>query len=214
MNLESLPIILPVLLFSVVVHEVAHGWSALQLGDPTAKYMGRLTLNPVPHIDIFGSILLPAILIFSGSGIFIAYAKPVPVDFRYFRNPLRDQAIVSVAGPLSNIILSFVFLFLGAFLVIMNPSGFFWLKFWEMVKYGMIINLFLANFNLIPIPPLDGSWILTYFLPEHIAESFERIRPYGFFIIIALLFLNVLNILFIPVFAVYEKFMLILASLQ
>ncbi|MFC1726831.1 site-2 protease family protein [candidate division KSB1 bacterium] len=214
MNLESLPILLPVLLFSVVVHEVAHGWSALQLGDPTAKYMGRLTLNPIPHIDIFGTIILPAILIFSQTGLIFGYAKPVPVDFRYFRNPLRDQAIVSFAGPLSNILLAFAFFIVGAIIIVIVPVSFFAMKLMEMVQWGILINLILANFNLIPIPPLDGSWIMTYFLPEHLAQSYERLRPYGFFIVIALLYLNILNFLFTPALVINRTLMTILINLQ
>ena len=212
-SLENLPITIPVLLFSIVVHEVAHGWSAFRLGDPTAKAMGRLTLNPVPHIDIFGSIILPAILIFSQSGLLFGYAKPVPVDFRYFRNPLRDQAVVSFAGPLSNLILALGFFFMAAILVVMNPAGYFWGKLWVMLQFGIFLNLILANFNLIPIPPLDGSWILTYFLPEEIAEKYEMLRPYGFFIVIALLFLNVLHVLFAPAYYIMNKLMLILSAL-
>jgi len=210
MGLEDAFIIIPVLLFSIVIHEVSHGWIAYKYGDPTAKMMGRLTLNPVPHIDIFGTILLPAILILSKAGVVFGYAKPVPVDYKNFRNPLKDQAVVSFAGPLSNILVAAVCFILAIVIININPSGIFWQKMVSMIVFGIQINLILANFNLIPIPPLDGSWILLYLLPENMAIQYEKIRPYGFFIIIGLLFFNLLNPLFIPYYYIFNKILMIL----
>ena len=182
--------ILPVLLFSVVVHEIAHGWVALKCGDPTARDAGRLTLNPIPHIDLFGSIILPLMIVFSGSSFFLAWAKPVPVNPNNFYNYRRDDILVSSAGPISNLIMGFLCCI--GFIVISKVSpdpeaGTFSYFITRMVISGISLNVFLAIFNLIPVPPLDGSHILASFLPESIGNQYRRIGFVGIFIVIFLL---------------------------
>lgn len=200
--MEVYLIVIPILLFSVVVHEVAHGISAEWSGDPTARMMGRITMNPIPHIDPVGSILVPLLLIVSGSGIFFAWARPVPVNPNNFRRPRRDDIIVSVAGPVSNILLALAFTALFIIFLWLAPShgG---LSGWQntmvqMFRYGIWINLILAMFNLIPIPPLDGSHILQNTLPYEAARQYEKIRPYGFLILVAAIWFNLLSVFFIP----------------
>jgi Zn-dependent protease len=198
-RIPELLLILPILFFSVVIHECAHGLAALRLGDPTAKRLGRITLNPIPHIDPFGTILLPAILWFSGSPLIFAAAKPVPIVPQYFKNPMRDQALATAAGPGSNIVLAICFLIVAKILIsagfASHAIGMNLLKF---VMVGIQLNLILANFNLIPIPPLDGSWILLYFLPEGVGRQYARIGNFGFLILIGVMYLGILSYFFIP----------------
>jgi len=200
--METYLIVIPILLFSVVVHEVAHGLSAEYCGDPTARMLGRITLNPIPHIDPIGSILVPVVLALSGTNMFFAWAKPVPVNPYNYRNPRRDDIIVSVAGPVSNVLLALMFTLLFVLFLWLTPSGA-GLSIWQtnivmILRYGMWINLVLAMFNLIPIPPLDGSHILQNMLPYEAARSFDRIRPYGFIILLAAMYFNLLNVLLTP----------------
>ncbi|MBP7793321.1 MAG: site-2 protease family protein [Candidatus Goldbacteria bacterium] len=190
-----------VLLFAVVVHEVSHGYVSYLLGDPTAKVHGRLTLNPISHLDPVMSVILPAFLIFSGSPFVIGGAKPVPIDPRYYKNPKRDLIFVSIAGPGSNFILAALSILLLAvsirlpFINIQNMQGLF-----LFIKYMIIINVVLGVFNLVPIPPLDGSKIIMAFMPDDVAMKYESISPFGIFIIIGLLFLNFFDLIFRPVF--------------
>lgn len=184
MNPEFLTLSILILLFSVIVHEVMHGFVALKFGDSTAERAGRLTLNPIPHIDPFGTILLPALLIFTGAPFFLAWAKPVPVNPLNFSNLRKGELLVSAAGILSNFILAIVaaliFHLLNNFA---NPpfllSG--------LLIRAVEINLILGAFNLFPIPPLDGSKMLLSQLPYNLAKEYEKLEPYGFFILIALM---------------------------
>ena len=187
--------ILPILLFSVVFHELAHGWMALRLGDTTARDMGRLTLNPIPHIDPIGSVLVPLLSIVTTGSVFIAWAKPVPVNPTYFQNYKRDDILVSVVGPISNILLAlactiiFIALAFVAALV-HNPESLlgqlmdFLLK---MFAGGITLNVVLAVFNMIPIPPLDGSHVVANMLPEDMSHQYRSVGFFGIFIIIFLM---------------------------
>ncbi|MHB9154160.1 MAG: site-2 protease family protein [Endomicrobiales bacterium] len=183
----NLLIQLPVLLFSVIIHEVAHGWMAERRGDDTARVMGRLTLNPVPHIDLFGTILLPALAILTGAPVF-GWAKPVPVNPYRLNNPDSDMIWVSLAGPLSNFSLAVIAAFgmwmLRTFLAL--PEGLA-VTLYEFLRLILVINIILPVFNLFPIPPLDGSRVVAGLLPSHLAYRYSQIEPYGFFIIILLL---------------------------
>jgi Zn-dependent protease len=185
--------ILPILLFSVVIHEISHGWMALRLGDPTAKQMGRLTLNPIPHIDPIGSVAVPLFSLFVAGSVFIAWAKPVPVNPLNFRNYRRDDILVSIVGPFSNIALAF-----GCTLMVMLISA---VDQWivglgvpyaaefttfavKMFYAGMYLNIVLAVFNMIPIPPLDGSHVVASLLPDEVGEQYRRIGFLGIFLIL------------------------------
>lgn len=183
MTLEFAVISLVILVFSAVFHEVAHGWVADRLGDPTARLLGRLTLNPIPHIDPLMSILLPLVLILTGSPVIFGAAKPVPVDPFNLRDGRRDMALVSLAGPITNFLIAAIAAFLLKFVVISLGSPFLS----EFVFRIVQLNLLLGIFNLIPIPPLDGSKVFSLFLPEDTAKSYLSISSFGMFIIFFLL---------------------------
>lgn len=180
------------ILFAITVHEVAHGWVASKCGDQTARMMGRLTLNPIKHIDPIGTVLVPAILLWIGGFIF-GWAKPVPVNWQNLRHPRRDSAFVAVAGPLTN-------LFMALFWMLLWKLGqsFGYSILIAMAKIGVQINLILLILNLIPVPPLDGSRVVASLLPPKAAISFNRIEPFGFLILIALLALGVLGGILLP----------------
>ncbi|MCM8767192.1 MAG: site-2 protease family protein [Candidatus Omnitrophica bacterium] len=171
--------------FSVIIHEVSHGYVALKNGDPTAKYMGRLTLNPIPHIDPIGTILLPFLLIVLRFPILIGIAKPVPINPYYFRNYKIGMITVGISGPLSNILLGISF----ALIYKIFPSS----LIGEYLKIGSFINFILAFFNLMPIPPLDGSRVIAVLLPRSLAIRYERIERYGIFLILFLAMAGFLN---------------------
>jgi len=172
-----------VLLFSIVIHEYAHGWQALKCGDSTARDLGRLTLNPIPHIDPLGTIIVPAILFLSGSGFLFGWAKPVPVNPYNFNNPGIDNVKVSAAGPVSNIILAVMFT-AGciAAIIIFNSRLLF-----GIFSFGIQINLILALFNLIPLAPLDGSHIVEYYIPQEMQQSYQRFQSAGPIILLFLI---------------------------
>ena len=187
--------VLPILLFSVVVHEVAHGMMALRLGDPTARDMGRLTLNPVPHIDLIGSIAIPLLSILAAGQVFIAWAKPVPVNPLYFEDRRRGDILVSVVGPLSNLVMALVCA-LGYVVAIRlfgrtdAADGFSALVrgfIIHMLSAGVTLNVFLAVFNLIPVPPLDGSHVLASLLPDTAAAAYRQIGFFGILVVIMLM---------------------------
>ena len=183
MNLEVLTTLqwIFVLAAAVILHEYAHGWVALKLGDPTAKLLGRLTLNPLKHIDPIGTILVPIITKLT-LGFPFGWAKPVPVNFTNLRNPKRDMILVAAAGPAINIVLALI----ASVLFPLGPQIF---------GLAVVINLMLAVFNMIPIPPLDGSRILAGFLPTSLARQYLFLEPFGFIILIVLLQMNALDFL-------------------
>jgi len=193
------------LLFAITVHEVAHGWMALRFGDRTAQMLGRLTLNPVKHIDPLGTIVIPALLMVMGGFIF-GWAKPVPVDWRNLRNPKRDMAIVALAGPLANLGMALGWAIVAKVGLLLVDS-FPWVSvpMVLMGKIGVFLNLILMVLNLLPLPPLDGGRVLTGLLPGPLAAQFARIEPYGFFILLGLLVTGVLGMLIGPPINLLER---------
>ena len=174
---------LPVL-FAITVHEAAHGYAARHFGDNTAYRMGRVTLNPLKHIDPLGTIAMPLFLYFATSGAFLfGYAKPVPVDFRALRNPKRDMIWVALAGPASNFAQAILW---ALALVVLAGLGIFEPFFIKMARAGILVNLVMWAFNLFPLPPLDGGRILVGLLPQKQAQWVARIEPWGFFIVMGL----------------------------
>ncbi len=197
--------ILPVV-FAITVHEVAHGWVAKKMGDPTADNLGRLTLNPIKHIDLLGTIILPGLLLITGTGFILGWAKPVPVDARYFKKPLRDMAWVAAAGPLSNLLMALVWALLARLGVIINVETIS-LPLIYMGIAGISINLVLFLINLLPIPPLDGSRILTAFLPPKLAWQYSKLERFGFMILLVLLYTKILSqLLAYPLYIVQQLF--------
>ncbi len=173
-------------------HEVSHGLVARRLGDPTAQQAGRLTLNPIPHIDPFGSVLLPALLALSGAPVF-GWAKPVPVNPRHFARPTEGMALTAVAGPLSNVLLAVI----AGRLILPFASGWLAVAIWA---FGLV-NVVLAVFNLLPVPPLDGSRLVPLFLGERGRAAYARVEPYGFLVLFGLIFLlpGALDFLRVPI---------------
>ncbi|MDR0933877.1 MAG: site-2 protease family protein [Burkholderiaceae bacterium] len=180
---------LPVL-FAITLHEASHAFVAKYFGDNTAYSLGRMTLNPIRHIDLFGTIIIPAALILLKSPFIFGYAKPVPVNFRNLRNPRSSTALVALAGPASNLLMALLWQIFRVIIVVAGLQEPFLLK---MTEAGILINLVLFAFNLFPVPPLDGGRVLTSMLPANIAVKFARIEPFGFFIVLALVYFNMLN---------------------
>jgi len=194
----------PVLL-AITLHEFFHGYIAYRLGDNTAKMLGRLTLNPFHHIEMFGTVLLPLMLILIRSPFLIAWAKPVPINPLNFKRPYRDMALSSAAGPLSNLILCIIFVFISKFVAGSDGVflGSYQELFYKMSRAGFYLNFTLFAFNLLPVPPLDGSRILVAFLPIRYKILFERIEPYGFFIIMILIVLRFFDLYMSFVFKIF-----------
>jgi Zn-dependent protease len=181
---------LPVL-FAITVHEAAHGYAARHFGDNTAYMLGRITLNPIKHIDPVGTILMPLLLYFATSGAFLfGYAKPVPVRFGNLRNPKRDMVWVALAGPGANFVQAFLW---GALLFALRGTGVTEPFFLKMAQGGILVNIVMFAFNLFPLPPLDGGRILVGLLPWRQAELVSRIEPWGFFIVMALVISGIVS---------------------
>jgi len=216
MNIVSVVIWLFVLLLAITIHEAAHGWAAMKLGDPTAYNLGRVTLNPLAHIDPVGTVLIPLVLVLVGAPPF-GWAKPVPVNPYNLRRPRQDNLWISAAGPLANLTLGSLSLMAIVILKLLSPGisgflhdflvgghtlprGLYPLRGLAVILFYLTLtNVYLAVFNLIPVPPLDGSGILTGLLSYEAALRYERLRPFGFFIVLGLIYLGVLQVIIRPI---------------
>ncbi|MGZ7065227.1 MAG: site-2 protease family protein [Candidatus Aminicenantales bacterium] len=221
MDMLSIVISLFVLLFAITIHEASHAWSALKMGDPTAYAAGRVSLNPLAHIDPIGTVILPIILVLTHAPVF-GWAKPVPVNPYNLRHPRRDNLWISLAGPAANLTaaLSAIILirilrllapgitgFLYGFIQLRQPfpRGFYPLEGLALILFSIAeINTFLAVFNLIPVPPLDGSGILSGLLSDRGAAVYDRMRPYGFIIVLALVLFGFLDLVLLPVLLIIK----------
>ncbi|HYD58888.1 MAG TPA: site-2 protease family protein [Noviherbaspirillum sp.] len=187
---------LPVI-FAITLHEAAHAYAARYFGDSTAYLQGRMSLNPIKHIDPFGTLIIPVILYIATSGTFLfGYAKPVPIDFGNLRKPKRDMAWVALAGPGANFVMALLWMIFAIMLGLLDVNEPFFLR---MAQAGVLTNLVMFAFNLFPIPPLDGGRVLTSALPNRYAYKFAQIEPYGFFIVMGLVLLKVLSFWMVPV---------------
>lgn len=184
------------LVLSLSFHEAAHAWTANRLGDPTARLLGRLTLNPLAHVDWIGTVLFPVVALMSNFPL-IGWAKPVPVNWRNLKSPRRDFAVVALAGPVSNLILAVTFAMVLA-VAPLEPGG----VLWDAVRQMVGLNVLLAVFNLLPVPPLDGGNILSGIVPEGTARLVDVIRPWGFLILYALLFTGGFEAIIMPIYQV------------
>ncbi len=188
------------LLFAITVHEVAHGWVAYRLGDPTAKILGRLTLNPLKHIDLIGTVILPAVMILLG-GIIFGWAKPVPITWRNLRHKRRDMALVAISGPMANLLMVFTWAAIQKFGIYLESQHVMAGVVLEaMGKIGVYTNAVLMALNLLPIQPLDGGRVVSSILPGKLAYYFDKLEPYGLIILLILILTNTLSfLLFGPV---------------
>jgi Zn-dependent protease len=193
-------------IFAITLHEAAHGYVARHFGDPTAWQLGRITLNPVKHVDWVGTLLVPALLLFFSKGAFLfGWAKPVPVDFGRLRRPKQDMLWVAAAGPGANLFMAFAWALVLKLAVVM-PENAYSLPLAEMARAGINVNAVLMLLNLLPIPPLDGGRIAVSLLPPSLAWRFARLERFGFFIILALLFLGGLELILTPMLRVFLSF--------
>ena len=205
LDFQQLLVPFVILIASLTFHEAAHAWTANQLGDPTAKMLGRLSLNPAVHVDVIGTIVFPLIAIVSGIPL-IGWAKPVPVDMRNLKHPRRDFAVVALAGPVSNLILAAIgtVVFKSIYGPDVSNSG----VVVDAVFMFVGLNVLLAVFNMIPIPPLDGGNVLMGVLPESMAATVDRLRPWGFLLLYALMLSGVLSAIMAPVFRLVRSALL------
>jgi len=206
-TIQKIAVMAMPLVFAIVFHEVAHGWVANRLGDPTARDLGRLTLNPIPHIDLIGTIIMPLMLFLLTDGrMLFGYAKPVPINPHNFKDPKKGMALSSLAGPGVNIVMAVICSILLR-VVMAGLEGKMPETVWSwfatpvtlMLGYGIIINVVLAVLNMIPIPPLDGSRVVYWLLPDRQAAMYYRLEPYGTFILMALIMFGVLGKIMTPV---------------
>ncbi len=201
-DLAQFGLFMVVFLFSLSLHEAAHAWTAERFGDPTGRYLGRITLNPIPHIDIFGTLIFPALGFFSGAAMF-GWAKPVPWNPRNVKDRRKADIWISAAGPISNVLAMIGFvvvlkLFHGYVQGGGEIRGNSFEPLYQMCLMGAQLNITLAVFNMLPIPPLDGSWILPHLLPSELARGYEQIRPYGFLLLIVCMYLGIFGLVLAP----------------
>ena len=192
-DFQTLLIYIIPLLFAITLHEAAHGWIASKLGDHTARMMGRVTLDPTKHIDPIGTIAIPLVLLISSSGFIFGWAKPVPINFNALRNGKNGMILVALAGPGANIVMAVCWLFLMIIAINMNIAVLI-----EMGRIGILVNCVLAVFNLLPIPPLDGSRVISALLPNRLAYQYNQLEQYGLYILLGLMFLGGFNYLVRP----------------
>jgi Zn-dependent protease len=205
--------VIPVL-FAITVHETAHGWMALRFGDPTAKMLGRLTLNPIKHIDPVGTVLVPGVLLLLG-GFLFGWAKPVPITAQNLRNPRRDMAWVAAAGPLSNLLMAIFWALVVRLGVSLGSTEDSWLIFLLYVGVaGIFVNTILMMLNLFPLPPLDGSRVVSSLLPPRLSWQYDRIEPFGFPILVVLLFTGILGKILWPLITLLLTMLVPVAGLD
>lgn len=201
------------LIFAITVHETAHGWVALRCGDPTARMLGRLTLNPIKHIDLIGTVIMPLALFILGGFIF-GYAKPVPVTWENLRHPKRDMVLVALAGPLSNLLMAVIW---GAAMklgfLLSGSANWFAMPLIYMGMYGVSVNIMLAVLNLFPLPPLDGGRVVAGMLPNRWAVRYNRLEPWGFIILVGLLITGLLGAVLLPIVRQLERMLYLTAGL-
>jgi Zn-dependent protease len=204
-KIQEIVLFIPLFIICLSIHEFAHAWAAQKLGDPTAKYLGRLTMDPMAHISLLGTVVFPIVGLLMG-GILFGWANPVPVDPRHFKKPRQGMALVAAAGPASNVIMAVLFaaaLGLATRFVPVQEfraeSGM-WPAFLKLVQMAVVLNLFLAFFNLIPLPPLDGSRILAGLVSERTASKIDQLEQMSFWIFLILLMTGVLRFVSIPVY--------------
>ena len=210
--------ILP-LIFAITLHEAAHGWIASKLGDKTALQLGRVTLNPIKHIDLIGTIIVPIVLFLLGGFIF-GWAKPVPVNWSNLKKPRRDMALVALAGPIANLFMALLWAVIAKITILILATNISSTSIKDILtffllagEYGILINLVLMVLNLVPIPPLDGSRVVSALLPKKAAYQYGRIEPYGIWILIALLAFKILHLIIFPPIIILSNFIHYIFSL-
>ncbi|MGB4345250.1 MAG: site-2 protease family protein [Burkholderiaceae bacterium] len=207
--IQSIAVYALPIIFAITLHEAAHAYAAKYFGDLTAYSQGRMSLNPIKHIDLIGTILIPLVLALTSSPFLFGYAKPVPVDFSRLRNPKKQMLWVALAGPAANLLMALLWMLL---FVALDAGGMNEEYFFRVAKAGIFINLVLFAFNLFPLPPLDGGRIMTSLLPDRYAYRFSQIEPYGFFIVLGLMMLNLLHYWMVPVITIANTILALLIS--